>query len=376
MKRILFLTTSHHYNDDRIFYHQAKSLREQGHTVKIVSLTAERKGVRENIEIEASASLDKTTTEKLAIFNAVCKAFQPEIIICSEPLAVIAAHRYGKNKAVKIIYDVTEWYPSKRMLQHPNWFGSFLKLIKFSAIQFYAGWKSSHFIFGEQSKKFPLAYVFRRKPSIVLPYYPDHSYISRTINKLDGKSITLGYTGRISKRDGIENFFNAAHLLRRRNPGLQVILLIMGRAQTEADGLSFEKLVQDFGQENIKFKEPVPLEKFTESFAEADICLDLREKDFESTRCLPIKLFYYAGAGKPVIYSNLKATRQHIDVSKFGYLVEPDDARQVANAVEHYLRDQNHYDHHAHQAVNAFETQYNWNEIKSRFLKFVEKTNF
>lgn len=375
MKRILFLTTAHHYNDDRIFYHQAKSLRAQGHLIKIVSLTADWKGMHEELEIEATAAIDKPTSEKLAIFGSVCKTFQPEIIICSEPLAIIAAHRYAKNKTVKIIYDVTEWYPSKRMLQHSNRLGSFFKFIKFSAVQFYAGWKSSLFIFGEASKKFPLAFVFPWKPSIVLPYYPDHKYISRNINKLDGKSITLGYTGRISKRDGIDNFFNAAALLRKRNPSLQVILLIVGRPKTEQDRLSFEKLVQNFGQQNIKFKEPVSLEKFTESFAEADVCLDLREKDFESTHCLPIKLFYYAAAGKPVIYSNLKATREHIDVSRFGYLVEPTDAPQIAAALERYLRDFNHYDDHAQQAVNAFETRYNWSEIKSRFLNFVEKTN-
>ena len=33
INKILFLTTAHHFNDDRIFYHQAKELKNKGFDV-------------------------------------------------------------------------------------------------------------------------------------------------------------------------------------------------------------------------------------------------------------------------------------------------------------------------------------------------------
>jgi len=200
LKKILFLTTAHRYDDDRIFYHQAKSLKDQGFEVEICSLCSDFNGNIDGIEIKAFPVLHESTKHKTDIFLKICAEFQPDCIICSEPLAVISAKKFSKKKKINIVYDITEWYPSFRMLQPYSFFVRFFQAVKFFLIQLYAGFCSTHFIFGEESKKFPLAYVFPFKKKLMLPYYPDEMYIEKNQKIRPGKNYFVLYRKNFKRR--------------------------------------------------------------------------------------------------------------------------------------------------------------------------------
>lgn len=374
MSKILFLTTAHNYNDDRIFYHQAKELKSCGFEVKICSLHSEYKGVIEGIEIESYSFLQKTNSEKIRTFEEICTSFRPDCIICSEPLAVIAAKNYAKTYKAPVIYDITEWYPSMRMVRQYGFIMKIFHTLKFFLIQLYAGYISNFFIFGEETKLFPLGYFYPWKKKIILPYYPDDLYVETNINTLHENEIKLCYTGLFSKEKGIENFFNVADYLHKQRPELKVSLILIGGTRSKDDELYFSKLRSTYQWENIKIEKPVPFYKFTESYSEADICFDLRDINVENDNCLPIKLFYYMASGKPVIYSNLKATRKHVDVFRFGYLVDPENYQLISDHILRYIDDHKLYNTHAHNARNDFEEKYNWRLISSTFINFIRKT--
>lgn len=372
MSKILFLTTAHQYNDDRIFHHQAKELSKRGEQVKICSLCSDYKGIIDGIEIESYPILQQSSELKIKTFQEVCRSFQPDCIICSEPLAVIASKSFKKDKG-SIIYDITEWYPSMRMLRPYSFFMKFFHAVKFFLIQLYAGYLSDYFIFGESTKKFPLAYFFPFKKNIILPYFPDDAYIFKNIKKLDPDKITLCYTGQISKEKGIENFFEAIGRLRRNKPELEISILIIGSSRTEKDEKYFNNLLNKYRWENIRIEKPASFETFTRAYAEADICFDLREMNYENHHCLPIKIFYYAASGKPVIYTDLKATRLHVDVSEFGFLVDPEDSGSIADIIAGYVDDPELYEKHASGGRKAFEEKYNWNIIRDSFVDFIKQ---
>ncbi|MDH6251391.1 glycosyltransferase involved in cell wall biosynthesis [Chryseobacterium sp. H1D6B] len=374
MSKILFLTTAHQYNDDRIFYHQAKELKAQGHEIKISSLCSDYQGTIDGIEIESYPVIDKSAEEKTKVFQNICDSFQPDCIICSEPLAVIAAKKYKKKKKAGIVYDITEWYPSMRMVENYTFPFNVVHAVKFFLIQLYAGYNSTHFIFGEKTKEFPLAYVFPFKKKLILPYYPDDVYISESIKKLEPSKINVCYTGAISKEKGIENFFNAVDSLRKKRPDIKISILIVGGTRKEKDELYFSSLLSQYAWENITIEKPISFQKFTESYAGADICFDLRDLNFENDHCLPIKLFYYAASGKPVIYTDLKATRQHIDVSKFGYLVDPEDSELISSLMIKYIENPELYDTHAQNARKLYQEKYNWGRIRNSFIDFVRQS--
>lgn len=372
--KILFLTTAHRHDDDRIFYHQAKALHGEGYDVKICSLSSEFQGVIDGIKIESYAILGESIPEKKKILEKICNEYQPDAVICSEPLAVIAAKNMRKNKRSSIIYDITEWYPSMRMVERFPFPLNILHAIKFFLVQLYAGFISTHYIFGEHTKKFPLAYFFPFKKSIVLPYYPDDIYINQKINALHPDKITLCYTGQFSEEKGIGNFFAAAESLRKKVPQLKVSILLIGGSRKDKDEKYFSEQIKKYQFENIRIEKPASFETFTEAYADADICFDLRTMNYENHHCLPIKIFYYAASGKPVIYTNLKATRQHIDVSKFGFLVDPENPDEISDCILKYINNPERYSEHARNARKEYESKYSWSGIKDNFINFVKKS--
>ncbi len=374
MSKILFLTTAHRFDDDRIFYHQAKELLSHGFQVKICSLCSDFVGDKDGVEIESYNIIDQSSETKTKKFLEVCNQFQPDCVIASEPLAVISAGKFRKSKKISLIYDITEWYPSMRMVAPYSKLSRPFHALKFFLIQLYAGFQSTHFIFGEETKKFPLAYFFPFKKKITLPYFPDESYIFQNIKKLESGKISLVYTGMISKEKGIENFFNAIDVLRRNRPNLDINILIVGSTRKDSDEDYFQELLRKFNFKNLSFRKPVSFEKFTESFADADVCFDLREINYENHHCLPIKIFYYAATGKPVIYSDLKATRNEVDVEKFGYLVNPEDSATISKHIENYIDNPELYHQHANFARAEFEKKHNWNLIRNSFVNFVKNS--
>ena len=375
MQKVLFLTTAHHSKDDRIYYHQAKSLVAAGFEVKITSLSDDLDEISDQIEIESYPILDHSSQQKIEAFLKVSNSFQPDTIICSEPLAVFAAHQFQKIKKTSVVYDITEWYPAMSMISHLPYPSKIFHAVKFFLINLYAGFLSTDFIFGETTKKFPLAYFFPFKRKIILPYYPDSEFIFSNIKKLDSNQITLCCTGQISKDKGIGNFFKAIDLVRKKNTDVEIKILIIGSARNENDQIYFENLLSEYQFKNIEIKKTMSFEKFTESFAEADICFDLRELNFENNHSLPIKLFYYMGAGKPMIYSDLKAIRQHMDISGFGYSVNPDDSERIADIILNYIKNPELYQTHAENADQAFREKYSWNVIKNSFTGFIKTSN-
>jgi glycosyltransferase involved in cell wall biosynthesis len=374
MQKVLFLTTAHHSSDDRIFFHQAKTLVEEGFEVKISSLCSETKETIDGIQIESYSILQKPVKEKIEVFKKSCRSFQPDCIICSEPIAVFAAKQYQKEKKTSIIYDITEWYPAMSMLEAYPYPAKIFHAIKFFLIQLYAGFLSTHFIFGESTKKFPLAYFFPFKKWILLPYYPDEKYVVSNIKKLNSNEITLCYTGAISQDKGIGNFFKVVDVLRQKVPETIIKLLIVGAARKESNESYFKNQLSKYKFENIEIRKPTSFEHFTETFADADLCFDLRELNFENNHSLPIKLFYYIGAGKPVIYSDLKGIREHMDVSGFGKLVDPRNAEIISDLIVNYIQNPELYDAHAINARKEFEGKYNWKVIRNSFVDFVKRS--
>lgn len=374
MQKILFLTTVHRYDDDRIFHHQAKTLRDAGNVVKICSLSSEFKGNVDGVEIESFSILEKSREEKIKTFERICNAFQPDCIICSEPLAVIAAGKVKKQKKISIVYDITEWYPSMRMVENFSFPLNVIHALKFFLFQLYAGFVSAHFIFGENTKKFPLAYFFPFKKSITLPYYPDDRYIHQNIKKLEENKICLCYTGQFSEEKGIGNFFAAVDCLRKKKPGLKISILLIGASRKKKDEQYFSDQLNKYQFSHITIEKSASFKAFSKAYSEADICFDLRTMNYENHHCLPIKIFYYMASGKPVIYTDLKAIRQHLDISEFGFLVNPKDSEGIANNILTYIQNPELYSLHAKNARWIYEKKYNWNIIKNSFLNFINNS--
>ena len=111
---VLFLQTAHSAFDDRIYYHQRVSLEKAGHKCAFANFVKEVKDI-------------------------------PQIIICDTPKAIWEARKAFKNS--HIVYDITEWYPSKKNLRNISPWLRPLKWCVLVIANIYAGWVVDAFIF-------------------------------------------------------------------------------------------------------------------------------------------------------------------------------------------------------------------------------------
>ena len=373
---ITFLTSGHEPYDDRIFYHLARTFSYKGWNVEIVSSKMDLKLTNEGISINCFYGDKFDKREKIRGFTERLSLSHPDIIICSEPLPLIAAKRYVKkqDRIVKIVYDITEWYPSKKNLEGLNFFVQLFLVVKLTMFNFFASAKTDAFIFGEYYKSRPYRFLFPNKPSVDITYYPDNKYIRRIEPTLVENKLRLCFSGRISLEKGFGHFMKVLEGLSRENKERTFQVKIIGRYETQQDQNECKPLI-DRLDENIviSFHEKQPLMQFLELISDTDIFLDLRSDDFENNHCLPIKLFYYCALGRPVIFTNLKAIRREVEVQKFGYLVKPDNTEQIVKIISMYLTDNRLYNNHCSNARSLFEINYNWKKIEPELLDFIDE---
>lgn len=372
--KISFLTSGHEPFDDRIFYHMARSLCDHNNNILIISSKRHLTDVSKGIKLDCFAGDNQTKREKINNFIERLSPFKPDIIICSEPLTLLAAKRYSKrlSEKIRIIYDITEWYPSKKNLRDYKNLIRWFYLIKLLLFNIYTASYADSFIFGEWYKSRPYRILFPRKGFIFTSYYPDLKYIPAIEPNLVKGKLRLCFSGKISLEKGYGNFIDVIQKLIELQKDIKLEIKIIGWYESEDDKTECRHLLNRLDQNvSVELFDKQSFEKFIELIKETDIFLDLRYNDFENQHCLSIKLFYYAALGRPVIFSDTKAIRKEVEIEKFGFLVNPFNYEAIVKIILGYLNYENLYYQHCINARNMAENYYNWEKIKPQFIKFI-----
>ncbi|TVQ20533.1 MAG: glycosyltransferase [Bacteroidetes bacterium] len=371
---VVFLSSGHLPLDDRIFHHMAHAILKTGKKVGIITSNSDMQEDIDQISIDCFESHDLTKKEKIASFITKLSKHNPEKIICSEPLPVIAAHYFNKKrkKKAKIIYDITEWYPSKKNLSiYSGWkkIWPFFTLLIFN---FYACSKADAFIFGEYYKEIPWKYLFPLKKRIRIPYFPKPELFPlNPTTSSSNNALNLMYSGKLSKEKGLENFLKAIQAIQTLRPEMKIQCKLVGWFESEQDKEHYLKQFKGLPYVSLLHIPSLPLTNYIEYITDTDVFLDLRITDFENMHCLPIKLFYFVALGKPVIFSRLKAIQKEVEIDQFGHLVKPTDSEHIAKLIIEYKENPAYYNSHCENARNLYTSKYNWKLLEGAFVDFV-----
>lgn len=329
VKHIIFLQSAHTATDERVLFHQAQTLRQHGYVVDICGMDN---------------------------FNDFIPQIA-DVYIVDTPRALWKIRR----TTAKIVYDITEWYPSKKNLRNLR-VGKIVKAILMIFASIWAGCRADAFIFGEKDKAKPFQFLFPNKNSIFLSYYPDLNYIkTNSLREIDSECRVL-YAGPLTKEKGWERVVETMCGIAQKMPQMQFKLDVISR-NSIAEFVKPENL-------QVEVLQFMPFEKFCEQITKYDIFLDLRDIDFENTRCLPIKLFYYMACGRPSIYSNLKAIKKGVpEFENCGQLV--DNTAQAIEVMSEYITNKELYSQHCSNALKLSQDKYNWAIIKEDFLSLI-----
>ncbi|MDL2227500.1 glycosyltransferase [Bacteroidales bacterium OttesenSCG-928-K03] len=367
---ISFLQVAHFPNDDRVWFHQADTLMNKGYDVSVISTRTNHSDLESVFCFDDTRMPKKLVSQKVSDILANIK---PNIIICDNPLAVYFVSKYRKKhqKDVKVIIDITEWYPSKKNLVNLNFLSRIVKKTILHCMNIYSGFIVDGFIFGEYHKAKMFKRFFKRKPFVDLPYYPDLKYIDKGKTKLDFSTWKVLYSGSLTNEKGFDNVIKAMQNCANENQCYNFELnIISNDIPDENQKSEIEKMPNNIV---LKFHKFLPFKEFCKKIANYDLFFDLRIKDKENNKCLPIKLFYYIACGRPVIFSNLDAISLQVpEINEMGNLINPNDYEKVSKIIADYIADNDKYYKHSAAAMQYSVEKYNWSNISDNFLNFIE----
>ncbi|MFM7667977.1 MAG: hypothetical protein ACKO7D_07290 [Bacteroidota bacterium] len=363
--KILFLTSAHASNDDRIYHLQAKTL-AKNHLVKVFSTFGGKQLEEENLILEYNNEIFSSRKEKIKVFYNQCLGFNPDVIICSEPLPILGAHKYVKQKkSCRMLYDVTEFYPSKKNLSNLSLIKKLIAAVGMVWLNRKASGLVNGFIFGEHYKSLYYRANFKNKSYIHLPYYQDLAYFPQF--SLPQNKLTFGYTGKFSEEKGILRFAHFLKFFKEKNTDTSFQVKLIGWFENEMIKKEFYKITEGI---EIEFVENLPFESYCQALSEISIFFDLRDVDAENNLCLPIKIFTYAAIGRPMIYSPIQAIEYAHPNQEFIKLSKNEDFSGMNEVIRNWISSNDQYVELCNQSRN-FAEKHQWDAIKEEFIRFV-----
>ncbi len=365
-KRICLVTSGHPSFDERIFWKFGLTLTENDFEVMIISSNEQLQTEKKGIKINSFNGNDLDKNNKIKRFYNFINDFNPQIIICSEPLPVIAAVKFRRQQKsiVKVILDVTEFYPHQNALKGLNGFRKYLKYLKLFLFNVYAANAANQLIIGEKNKAKLFNWIALFKKKDIIGYYSPKKFFNYSYKDLSNP-ITFCYLGEQSKERGFYRFINVIKKLSLNSNYSFRLIFIGSSTDSPIKYLNVNK--------NIEIEEMnwVEYDELSDVMNKANFFLDLRDKNKIFNRSMPIKVFDYMACGRPVIFSNLDSLSELSDIRSFTYLVEPDQIDTVVKILNNYLSNKELYLEHCQAARRLFEEKYNWELLGDKLLKLI-----
>lgn len=224
---------------------------------------------------------------------------------------------------------------------------------------------------GESGSKY-LAEKYHIDPPIVIlnvPYYRLYQPSELFYEKLDisrDRKIVL-YMGVISEHKGIEEAIKSIKYLSNCD------LVIFGFGYQPYIS-SLKKLIEIEGfRDRVHFFDAVPFDEVTRYAMSAHISLVLHQNlGLNYYYVTPNKLFESIGAGLPVVGSNFPEIKRFIDSFHFGLTCDPTNPKEIANAINYLLSDNDRYETMRRNALEAAKTL-NWENESRKLISLYEE---
>lgn len=321
---------------------------------------------KNGIKINSFDGIELDKKNKIDRFYNCLTDYNPAIIICSEPLPVLAAAKYRKKQKrnVNVVLDVTEYYPHQNTLKGLHGINKYFTYLKLFLFNIYTANVVNQLIIGEIKKAELYNWIAPFKKKNIIGYYSPKKFFNYSYKDLSNP-ITFCYLGETSKERGFYRFIDAIKKI-SSNSNHTFKLIFIG---SSSNGITkYLDGIKNLEIEEIDWTE---YDKLGNVMRQANFFIDLRDKNRIFNRSIPIRIFDYMACGKPIIFSNLNSLSELTDIESFTHLVEPDDIDTVVKILNEYLNNKELYQQHCQAARKLFEDKYNWELMEGKLLKLI-----
>ena len=363
MRKLVHLTSVHDALDVRIFHKECKSLAQGGQYEVVVVAPDERTGVIDGVTLRSVSPVQgRAARATLGIFRVFREArrqradvyhfHDPELVLVG-----LLLQAFGS----KVIYDIHEDYSQvihhkpyiPRLVRRPlAWIST--QVENFAARRFSALVAATPAI-GARFEKL-------NRNTVVIHNFPDLKEMTDCPDTARANA-DFAYVGLIGRQRGMAEVVEALGLL----PGeLNATLKLAGwysppEFRNDMVNLAGWKRVEDLGL----LQRPAVRELLSKATAGVVLCYPRPEL----ADALPTKLFEYMAMGIPVIASDFPLMRQIVLRNECGLLVDPQDPRAIADAMEFLIRHPEEAAKMGERGRQAAHHQYNWQHEEKILLQ-------
>ncbi|MEM6838258.1 MAG: glycosyltransferase family 4 protein [Cyanobacteria bacterium P01_C01_bin.120] len=190
---------------------------------------------------------------------------------------------------------------------------------------------------------------------------PKYENAFRKVNGLGNKFVVL-YSGNIARTQGIQTVIRAAARLQHVK---DLVFVVVGEESQLAD---LDDLRKELNVHNVLMRPFAPRAELPEMLAAADVGLIMQKRHVVGFN-LPSKTQVLLASGRPVLAAvpAQGTAAQAIRDSGGGLVVEPENAKELANAIQHLYNHPEITDKLGHQGRHHAMAEYSFEQALSRY---------
>jgi len=269
----------------------------------------------------------------------------------------------------KVIYSIHESFPDKIRDYHSS--GKFVGLFKNLYASYIDGWEKKKASGADYIITFDDA-LHQKFAMIAGENRVRKIYNFANLFPDEGKKLTriydLIYIGGINEQRGILNIIKAVALCREKLPDIRLLLLGV-IYEPYFEKLIFETIDKLNIKANVEFKGWVEYTAISDYLSRSKIGMVTWLPIPKFYKNIPIKQFEYMAFGLPVIGSNLPTIAKFVEPANAGILVDPENIEMISSAIIRLLTDKKYYNTLSNHAKKAARECYNWKSEEKKYLE-------
>jgi glycosyltransferase involved in cell wall biosynthesis len=353
--KVCHITSAHPPFDVRIFYKECRSLAQAGYEVSLIAPADFKEQVVDGVRVLGVSRL-KQRRQRFRIWYEIAervRRLKPDIVHFHDPDLLLLTPFWGTSLS---IYDCHE-RNAVAMLNKP-WLPGLLgrpASLLISVLEPALARQTTAIVLVDDSQ----IETFRStgKPMVMVKNFPIVQH--KPVNRPDHQTKAVVHVGAHARSRGCGVMIEAFEIVARQIP--QAELWLVGPFNHPPYEQEIRQLIARLGlQDVVKLVGQVPYPEALEWISRAAVGMIAYQSVPQYRECLPTKVLEYMAAGIPVVAADVPANRNIIERANCGFLVEPGDPREYAEAMIYLLDEQDKAEQLGDNGRRAVLTQYDW----------------
>ena len=383
---ICFLADTHNFLDDRVYWKEAVSLKNNGFEVHyLFADSINESGVTDEginyVKIKSSFFQKKWylnfPINILIPGGFYRKMFKKAASVKADVYHIhdLKVNKIGKrlkslSHKPKIIYDVHEPYP-ENIRDYISTKGIFT-FLKNRYSEYIRKWekrcaKNYDLIITTEENLQSRFMEFMPQNKVEIIYNYTNLESTRESLNFEDKIYDAIYSGGITRRRGAFKILEAAKIAVMEKPDLKILFLGTYFPDNFKNEMQ-EFIIKNGLQENVILHDSVPYTQVPDFYNKSKIGLGIFLPNETHRIILQIKIFEYMNYGLPIVGSNFGHINDYINKDEVGITVDPENPEKISEAILKILEDTELYNKYSKNGIIAVDNKYSWEFMEKKLV--------